>query len=149
VEGTVITHSIEIARTPAEVFAYLDQLDRHPEWQSGLLSASVETDGPTRVGSRALEQRQVPGGPRDFRYEVTEHEPPRRMSFRGLNGPVRPAGTVTIEPLDGGNRSRVTIEFDLVGVGIGKLLAPLARRDARKTIPLDQARLKERLEPGS
>src|SRR5207253_515392 len=66
-----------------------------------------------------------------------------------LNGPVRPRGTVTVEPLDGGSRSRVTIAFDLEGQGVGKLLAPLARRDARRRIAEDQTRLKERLEAGA
>ena len=70
------------------------------------------------------------------------------VSFRGTDGPVRPVGTLTVEPLDGGSRSRVSIEFDLVGYGLGKLIAPLARRQAARQIPQDQANLKERLESG-
>ena len=59
---------------------------------------------------------------------------------------MRPVGSVTIEPLDGGARSRVTLEFELEGRGYGKLLAPLGNREARKHIPKQQAKLKERLE---
>ena len=127
----MITESIEIARRPEEVFAYLDQLDRHGEWQEEIVSSRLETDGPTRVGSRAVDTRQVPGGPRDVTYEITEHEPPRRTSFRGVDGPVRPVGTVTVEPVGDGSHSRVTIELDLRGHGFGKLVAPL--RPARRT----------------
>jgi uncharacterized membrane protein len=145
----VITHSIEINRRPEDVFAYLDELERHGEWQEMIQAIRVDTDPPTRVGSRATETRKVPGGPREFTYEVTEHEPPRRSSFRGVNGPVRPVGTVTVEPVGDGSRSQVTIEFNLEGHGLGKLIAPLARRDARKRIPEDQERLKERLEAGA
>jgi uncharacterized membrane protein len=145
----MIVESIEIARSPEDVFAYLDQLDRHGEWQSRIVEVRVDTEGPTRAGSRATEKRQVPGGPREFTYEITEHDPPRRVAFRGLNGPVRPVGTVTVEPLGDGSRSRVTLEFDLVGHGAGKLIAPIARRDARRQIPMDQVRLKERLESGA
>ena len=144
----MIRESIEIARRPEEEFAYLDQLDRHGEWQGNLISTRVETEGPTRVGSRAVDRRRVPGGPRDIPYEVTEHDPPRRVSFRGTGGPVRPVGTVTLEPLGDGSRSRVSIAFDLEGHGIGKLFAPFARRQAASQIPQDQARLKERLESG-
>ena len=144
----MITESIEIDRRPEEVFAYLDQLDRHGEWQGTIVSTRVETEGPTRVGSRAVDKRKVPGGPRDISYEVTEHDPPRKVSFRGVEGPVRPVGTVTVEPLDDGSRSRVSLQFDLQGHGIGKLFAPFARRQAAKQIPQDQARLKERLEGG-
>ena len=145
----MITESIEIDRRPEEVFAYLDQLDRHGEWQGTIISTRVETEGPTRVGSRAVDRRQVPGGPRDIPYEVTEHDPPRKVSFRGVEGPVRPVGAVTVEPLDDGSRSRVSLEFDLQGHGIGKLFAPFARRQAAKQIPQDQVKLKERLESGA
>ena len=145
----MIRESIEIDRRPEEVFAYLDQLDRHGEWQGTIISTRVETEGPTRVGSRAVDRRQVPGGPRDIPYEVTEHDPPRKVSFRGVEGPVRPVGTVTVEPLDDGSRSRVSLEFDLQGHGIGKLFAPFARRQAAKQIPQDQVKLKERLESGA
>jgi uncharacterized membrane protein len=140
-----ITASIEIERTPEDVFAYLDDLTRHGEWQSAIEQVQLETEPPTRVGTTARERRKVPGGSREFRYQITEHDPPRRSSFRGIDGPVRPVGTVTVSPGDGG-RSRVTLELDFEGHGLGKLLVPLARRDARKTVPRDQQRLKERLE---
>src|ERR1700704_2855209 len=127
----MIVESIEIARPPEEVFAYLDQLERHGEWQDEIVSSKLETEGPTRVGSRATDTRRMPGGPRDITYEIVEHDPPRKTSFRGPQGRVRAVGTVSVEPLDDGSRSRMTLEFDLEGYGIGKLLAPLARRQAR------------------
>ena len=144
-----ITHSIEIARPPEEVFAYIDQLDRHGEWQSTIISTKLETEGPTRVGSRATDKRKVPGGTQDVTYEITEHDPPRKASFRGTNGPVRPVGTVTVEPA-GDGRSRVTLELDLRGHGfVGPLVAMLARSQARKEVPQSHQRLKERLEGGA
>jgi uncharacterized membrane protein len=142
----MITESIEIARPPEEVFAYLDQLDRHGEWQERIVDFTLKTEGPTRVGTRWSQTRRVPGGPREFDFEITEHEPPRRSSWRCLSGPVRPTGTVTVEPVGDGSRSRVTLQLDLQGHGFGKLIAPLARRDAGKQVPKDQARLKARLE---
>ena len=145
-----IVETVEIAKSPQEVFAYLDDLRRHGEWQEQIESVEVLTEGPTRVGSRAIDTRRVPGGRQRIPYEITEHDPPRRAAFRGLDGPIRPQGSVTVEPLDDGTRSRVTLELDLVGYGlVGKLLAPLARSDARKHIPEEQARLKERLESGA
>jgi hypothetical protein len=42
----------------------------------------------------------------------------------------------TIEPLDGGQRSRVTIAFDFEAHRIGKLLVPLVvRRQVRRVLP--------------
>lgn len=145
-----IVETVEIAKSPPEVFAYLDALTRHGEWQEQIENVELLTEGPTRVGSRAVDTRRVPGGRRKITYEITEHDPPRRAAFRGLDGPIRPEGSITVEPLDEGRRSRVTLELDLVGHGLmGKLLAPIARRDARKRVPEDQTRLKERLESGA
>ena len=141
----MIKHSIVIDRPAGEVFAYLDQLDRHGEWQDSLLSAKVETEGPTRVGTRVVERRKVPGGARDIPYEITVHEPPRKASFRGTAGPVRPVGTVTVDPV-GESRSRMALELDLEGHGIGKLFAPLARRQAAKEVPASHEKLKQLLE---
>jgi uncharacterized membrane protein len=143
-----IVESIEIARRPEDVFAYLDDLARHGEWQEDIVSVRVETDGPTRVGSRATETRRVPGGNQDITYEITEHNPPRSFAFRGLNGPIRPQGRGRIEPVGDGSSSRLTIELELIGHGLGKLIAPMARSQARKQMPKDQQRLKERLESG-
>src|ERR1700726_3238868 len=143
----MIKHSIEINRPAEEVFAYLDQVDRHNEWQGSLVSTAVETDGPVRVGTRGVERRNVPGGTRDFSYEITEHDPPREVSFRGTAGPVRPVGTYTVDPT-GESSSRMNLELDFDGHGIGRLFAILARRQAAREMPVDQEKFKELLEGG-
>lgn len=141
----MIVSTIEIGRSPEDVFAYLDEVDKHSEWQDGLISSRVVTDGPVGVGTRVADTRKVPGGPREMTYEITEHQPPSRSAWRGVDGPVRPVGSVTVEPA-GEARSRVTLELDLQGHGIGVLFAPFARMQASKQVPKDQARLKEILE---
>jgi len=144
-----IVESIEIDRSPDDVFAYIDALERHDEWSSSIISSTRDTPGPTQVGSRATDLRKVPGGKQSVTYEITEHDPPRKASFKGLNGPVRPVGSVVVEPV-GEGRSRLTVELDLQGHGLlGLVVAPLARSQARKEVPQDQKRIKERLESGS
>lgn len=143
------TSSIEIARPPEEVFTYLSDLSRHGEWQGQIQEVQVLTEPPTRVGSRAKDHRKPPFGPAVWAtYEITAYDPPQTASFRGLDGPMRADGTVTVTPAEGG--SKVTLDIDLVGHGlVGKLLAPMARRQMHKEVPLDQQRLKERLESGA
>lgn len=142
----MIIDSIEIDRRPEAVFAYLDELEKHSEWQGDLLSSRLESEGPIGVGTRAVDTRKVPGGPREMTYEITEYDPPRKSSWRVVNGPVRAVGSVIVEPVGDGSRSRVTVEFDLQGRGIGVLVAPFARMQARKQVPRDQASLKKILE---
>ncbi|HEY8775940.1 MAG TPA: SRPBCC family protein [Gaiellaceae bacterium] len=142
-----ISESIEIDRKPEDVFAYLDDVKRHGEWQEQIVHVQPQDDGPLRVGSRVTETRRVPGGDRTMTYEVTEHDPPRQSSFRVLDGPVRAVGTISIEPIGDGSRSRLTFTLDFKGHGLaGKVLLPVARTQARKQIPKDQARMKELLE---
>jgi hypothetical protein len=143
---SAIIESIEIARKPEDVFAYLDQLERHSEWQEDIVKAEVKGDGPVGVGTRGVETRKMGNREMLVEYEITEHEPPRLSSFKGLNGPIRVVGTVTVDPVDDGKGSRVTINLDFEGKGMGKLMVGMARKQARKQIPVNQKKLKEILE---
>jgi uncharacterized protein YndB with AHSA1/START domain len=142
-----IVSSVEIARPPEEVFSFLSDPSRFQEWNESLVRARVEGEGPIAVGSKVEQTRRIGGGERTMTMEVTEHDPPRRFAFRGIDGPVRPLGKGTVEPLEGGARSRFTMELDFEGHGIGKLLVPLVvRRQAQKELPRNQQMLKQRLE---
>jgi len=144
---TKITESIEIARNPEEVFAYLDQLERHGEWQDQIVSSTRQTEGPNRVGTRMKDVRWMGNRTQEVSWEITEYDPPRRVAFRGVDGPLRPVGSLTVEP--SGSGSRVTVELELEPHGLmGKMLAGMATGQARKQVPKDQAKLKERLESG-
>ena len=140
-----ITHSVEINRSPEEVFAYLDDLARHKEWQDQIVSSKVNTEGPTKVGTTVTETRRFGKREMTQTWEVTEYEPPRTFSFRGIDGPVRVVGKGSVEPA-GEGRSRVSISLDFEGHGLGKLMVPLARSQARKQVAKDQERLKSQLE---
>jgi uncharacterized protein YndB with AHSA1/START domain len=142
-----IVESIEISRRPVDVFSYVTDPSRLPEWQESVVSVRREGDAPLAVGSRVVITRRV--GRRDvpMTAELTELTPPNSWAVRGVDGPVRGIVSGTIEPLGDGDRSRVTIALDLEGHGIGKLLLPLVvRRQARAEMPRNQQKLKERLE---
>jgi uncharacterized protein YndB with AHSA1/START domain len=140
-----IVTTVEISRTPDDVFAYVTDPSHLPEWQAS--AVSVQHDTPVRVGSHVVVTRQA--GPRKMpmKVEVAELEPPRRWAIRGIDGPVRGNVKGRIEPLDDGKRSRVTIELDFQGHGIGKLLVPLVvRRQAEREMPENAKTLKQLLE---
>jgi uncharacterized membrane protein len=144
-----IVETTEINRPAADVFAYLNELERHGEWQAGIVSTSDVTPGPVHVGTRATDVRRTgPGMKTKVTYEVVEYDPPRRTAFKGTNGPVRVEGSVTVEPIDAA-RCTLTLQLDFEGRGIGKLFAPLVRKQAAREVPADQRRLKERLEAGT
>ncbi len=117
------------------MFAYVTDPSRMPEWQQGCLRGQLDT-ATTQIGSKCTTVRKIGGGEREVLTEVTEYDPPRRWADRGVSGPIRASVAVTVEPLADGSRSRVTIEVDFSGHGIGRLLVPLiVRRQAAGEMP--------------
>jgi uncharacterized protein YndB with AHSA1/START domain len=139
--------TIEVARPPEQVFAYVTDPTRFVEWQHGVVSGHMDGDGPHGVGDKCLTTRRIGGAERSVTSEITHVDPPRAWGVRAIDGPIRAIVDVAVTPLNAGQRSRVTIELDFTGHGIGKLLVPLVvRRSARKEMPANLERLKQRLE---
>ena len=141
-----IVSSIDIGRAPEEVFAYVTDPATMNEWQPRVTSGRMDRT-PTVVGAHCLTTRKIGGATREVVTEITEYDPPRRWADRGIAGPIRAVVSVTVDPLDEGTRSCVTIELDFEGHGIGKVLVPLlVRRQATRDMPSTMLRLKQRLE---
>ena len=126
--------TIEIARTPEDVFAYLTDVSNLPAWQAGVKSAT-QRDG------RIEESRSLLGREFDTTLEILERNEPRVFALRALDGPVPFTVQHELEPMDGGTRLTVTAEGDVPGLAAG-LLARGAERQLRK----DFGRLKQILE---
>ncbi|HUG64882.1 MAG TPA: SRPBCC family protein [Gaiellaceae bacterium] len=142
-----IVASVEISRRPEDVFAYITDPSHLPEWQESVVRVKTDASAPTGGGSRALITRRVGRREMDMTADITDLDPPKSWRVWGVDGPVRGNVKGTIEPLDDGARSRVTLELDIEGHGIGKLLVPLVvRRQAQKELPINVQNLKERLE---
>ena len=135
-----LVSTIEIARAPKEVFEYATDPQRFPEWQRDVVRVRVLD------GARFETTRRFARAERTLTQEITHNEPPYRWGARGIDGPVRPHATITVEPLDGGARSRVTFTLDFEGHGLGVPLIPLVRRQARAGAPVSYRNLQRILE---
>ena len=138
-----ITGSAEVARPAEELFAYVIDPSTMPEWQQGCVRGHMD-GATTGLGSKCTTVRTIGGRELEVITEITEYDPPRRWADRGISGPIRAIVTVTVEPLSDGSRSKVTIEVDFTGHGIGKLLVPLVvRRQASREMPANMRRLRQ------
>jgi uncharacterized protein YndB with AHSA1/START domain len=147
-----IVTSTEVERPAAEVFAYATDPARFREWQKGVVDGRMDgsPDGirAPDVGAKCVTTRRIGGASRQSTSELVHIDPPRTWRVRGIDGPIRAAVDVLVEPLTD-SRSRLTISVDFAGHGIGRLLVPLmVRPEARKEMPANVAALKERIEAG-
>jgi uncharacterized protein YndB with AHSA1/START domain len=141
-----IVSRIDIDRPPDEVFSYLSDPARFAEWQGDVVDVRLEGDRPFGLGARFATTRRIGGVERTMTQEVTELRPPGSWAVAGVDGPIRPSAKVTVEPLDGGRRSRVTFALDFEGHGLGRPLLPAVRRQAARAAPISYRNLKRRLE---
>jgi carbon monoxide dehydrogenase subunit G len=130
--------SVEIARTPEEVFDYLTDVSNLPVWQSGVRRAS-------RDGDRIDEARHLLGRELRTRLAIEEEERPRVFAIRALDSPVPFSVRHTLEPNGSGGTT-----LHVVGEGDAGLLpgfaAGIMARRAEKQFRKDFERLKRLLE---
>jgi carbon monoxide dehydrogenase subunit G len=126
--------TIEIARTPEDVFSYLTDVSNLPAWQKGVKSAELR-DG------RIEESRSLLGRELTTTLEIVAQEEPRLFTLRVLEGPVPFTVRHELEPTSAGTRLTVTADGEVPGFAAG-LLTRGAERQFRK----DFERLKEILE---
>jgi uncharacterized protein YndB with AHSA1/START domain len=143
---TAVVTAVDVDRPAADVFAYATDPTHFQEWQAGVVEGHLDSALAPAVGDTCHMTRRIGGADRASTSLLTHIDPPRTWGARGIDGPIRATVDVTVEPLTD-TRSRLTVVVDFAGHDIGKLLVPLVvRRQARKEMPANLARLKARLE---
>lgn len=137
-----IEFSVDVNRPPSEVFAYITDADRLPEWQSGAVEAQWQ--GEKARGARIREVRKFLGRRMETELEVTEYEPDRRFGLRVVSGPVPFSVTQVLEPRDGGTRLSFIGEGE--PGGFFKLAEPIVARVAERQFKNDFETMKDILE---
>jgi uncharacterized protein YndB with AHSA1/START domain len=134
--------TIEIACTPEEVFAVATDPRRFADWQHDMVSVRMLGE------AQFATTRRISGAERTMIQQITRNDPPHCWAARGIDGPIRTNATITVEPVNGGTRSRVTFTLEFEGHGIGIPLLPLVRQQAQKGAPNSYRNLKDLLERG-
>ncbi len=140
IDFTLETH---LDRSPTEVFAYITDPDRLPEWQTNTVSSVLEGEGPMGVGVRLREVHRAPGGKElPSLVEVSEYEPGRVFALRVIEGtPVHLR--ITLEPADRGTQMRFRAFGQLTGAM--RFAQPLLARVLKRQFAGQLATLQTRL----
>ena len=136
---------IQIAAAPEQVFAYVADLARHPEWASNELKIEARSEGAVGVGSKFSSVGHQFG--KDNPDEVTVHEyaPSKRFVFdsEDSSGVFRHTFELTPE----GEGTRVIKSCEVLSAAMKtKLLTPVLAVLIPKALSKDLQQIKSRLE---
>jgi carbon monoxide dehydrogenase subunit G len=141
-EGTTV-----IDRPIEDVFAFLADGRNDPKFSPRVQRIEQKPDGPPGVGTVYASTVKDAGMTTTREFELTEFVAPTRIRWaeRSRNTVTAPEGGYDLAPV--GEGTRVTVYNVLEGHGLlGKLLAPLALRAARKDADDFAARIKAAVE---
>jgi uncharacterized protein YndB with AHSA1/START domain len=127
-EATVV-----VDRPIEEVFAFLADGENDPKFSPRVLEIAKTTEGPPGVGTVYASTVKDAGVKTKREFKLTEFDPPTRIRWTEIskNAVTAPEGGYDLAPA-GDGKTRVRIYNVLEGHGVGKLIAPLALRSARK-----------------
>lgn len=136
--------SIDIAASPAAVFAVLSDVQQNASWASASIDGHQTSPGPVGVGTTARETSRFLGRRIVVDSTIVAFEPGRSMRYVTSNGPFAFEGSFAVEPLAGGTRLDAT--FDVGLRGALRIVDPLVTVLARRQFAHDLANLKSLME---
>ncbi len=135
---------VRISASPEEVFAYLSDLEKHPEW-SHTMEIKRTSEGPIGVGSTYASKGKNFGMTANDTVEVTEHQPNERFAWRTTGAVGMKFGwSFEMRPQEG--RTLLTERFEPPAGVIGSLISTFTGSSTRKAMEEGLANIKEKLE---
>src|SRR6478735_12453868 len=109
---------VTIASSVREVWVYVCDVGRWPEWAPTVLECRVRGGAPLQPGSRVDQRaRGILGSSRNRSQEVTAVEAPRSVAFAGPMGTSAARWGMELEPMNGTQtEAQMWIEVDLRGI---------------------------------
>ena len=153
--GHDIEDEIVIDRPARDVWRWtVEDPERERQWRNldgtGVQELERLDDGPVEVGSRFRGTVKVgPGAPQAYTNVVTELEEHRLVAWETTEaeGALGGRGSYRLAPLDGGDRTRFSIELDYPPQSfLGTLQRPVVRLLGRPMIARMIAKLKRLVE---
>ena len=137
---------IQIDVAPQQVYDYVSDLSRHPEWSEGLVIETV-SEGPAAVGSEYKSTGSMMG--KEFKNDIriTEMSPPGRLVFVANDGKGDITQEFTFNASGGGTQLTRKVNGQvpmIMSIMIKLMLGPMfANPSARKGLKALKAKLEE------
>lgn len=134
-------HTVEIPRSPEEVFPWLLEQDKVPRW-TGSLERYEQLDGSLGKGSRVRQVLDVSGRTIDVELEITRYDPPRGAETRFETNGIKVVTAYALQPNGGGTRLTQSLEAKAGGLG-ARMLLPVVQPRLEHKLTEDLERLRE------
>jgi len=138
----VIENSVQINRSPEEVFDYLIDLRNELEWNPDVQSMAKITDDPIDVGTKFLAKWKQS---KLIEVECIRFERPYRWAYSN-GGPLTVIFDITLTPQ--GNATLLASRFDVRPRGLMQLFFPIILRQLKRGEKQNMAHIKNALEKG-
>ncbi|HEX5141300.1 MAG TPA: SRPBCC family protein [Dehalococcoidia bacterium] len=135
---------IVINATPQQVFDYVSQMTRHPEWAQHDLKVEQTSQGAAGAGSTYSSVAHQFGTQKETQT-VTEYSPPSLFAFeaKGSLGTARHSFDIR----SSGSGSSVTKSMELTRPSfMARVMTPMISRQTRSSLASDLERIKQHLE---
>ena len=133
-----------IGAPPAEVFAYLSDLENLSEWQTGVTSARRTSEGDMGVGGTAIVVRELMGQTIEAPLTITEYDPPRRLAIGSEVSGVKADGILDLAPTEDGAGTDLSFAMEIRGSMLTRFMEPMIASAAGGDIDASLDRLKQR-----
>jgi carbon monoxide dehydrogenase subunit G len=147
-EATVIRteQSVDVARAPGDVFAFLDDASRTSSWMGLCTKLEQTSPAPKGVGTTMHYAHNQGAGGGTMDGVVTQYEAGRRLEMTFIDKMFEIVVSFVVEP--SGTGATVTYVTVVTPVGLlAKMMTPMIRTAMPQQMAKDVAKLKELLAP--
>ena len=137
------TNTVRINRPPAEVYAYLADLEHVPEWNWAITETTKATPGPISVGTRYRQTRSTPRPATEI-LEITELDTNHHIEIQGTLAQLPARLTYHLTEVEGGTELANTVNLEPHGAL--QLASPVLGPRIEKAVASNLNDLKTRLE---
>jgi carbon monoxide dehydrogenase subunit G len=138
------SHTVEIARPPAEVFPWLLEVDKVPRWTGQLETYERLDDGALGRGSRVRQVLDVSGRRIDVELEITGYDPPSGAETRFSTNGIEVVNAYTLEAAGAGTRLTQSVDAKPSGLA-ARMLVPIVQPRLEEKLTQDLDRLRDEL----
>jgi uncharacterized protein YndB with AHSA1/START domain len=140
------TYSVTIPRPPEDVFPWLLEADRVPQWTSNL--ERYEPEGWVGPGARIFQTLDVGGHRFDVTMEVVRYEPPREAQTRFSTNGVDVDASYVVAPDGTGTLLTQSLEAKARSLS-ARLVVPAVQPRLERKLIEDLERLRDLLSTGA